>query len=205
MGFDNQVIMLQILKGFIEVFCDFKFFYSEFLVQFFVFYVCMFQKFDVQFSFVFECVFLCGVEFFVCNLVKVFQKFFDDNVIFKSDVDVFKIIFQFLIDVFDMYVEGQKVCELIVIIEFLNMYVEVECFFFGCWFQDEEVILQFCDQNKEDIFKVVQIVLLYIRVVVKNLLVFVILEEYCFNKFNVGNVGKYFCLVFCKMVEFEFC
>ncbi|KAK0666538.1 acetyl-CoA carboxylase [Cercophora samala] len=203
MGFDNQVIMLQTLKGLIEVLRDPKLPYSEFSAQFSALHARMPQKLDAQFSSVLERASSRSAEFPARNLAKVFQKFLDDNLTSKSDADALKTTLQPLTDVLDMYAEGQKVRELTVITELLNMYAEVERLFSGRRSQDEEVILQLRDENKEDTSKVVQTVLSHTRVAAKNSLVLAILEEYRPNKPNVGNVGKYLRPVLRKMAELE--
>ncbi|KAK0737227.1 acetyl-CoA carboxylase [Apiosordaria backusii] len=203
MGFDNQVIMLQTLKGLIEVLRDPKLPYSEFSAQFSALHARMPQKLDAQFSSVLERASSRQAEFPARNLAKVFQKFLDDNITSKNDADVLKTTLQPLTDVLDMYAEGQKVRELTVIADLLNMYAEVERLFSGRRSQDEEVILQLRDENKEDTSKVVQTVLSHTRVAAKNSLVLAILEEYRPNKPNVGNVGKYLRPVLRKMAELE--
>ncbi|KAL2260832.1 hypothetical protein VTK26DRAFT_5059 [Humicola hyalothermophila] len=203
MGYDNQVVMHQTLKDFIEVLRDPKLPYSEFTAQFSALHARMPHKLDAQFTQVVERAQQRGAEFPARSLIKTFNKFLDENVPSKSDAELLKATLAPLTAVFDMYIDGQKVRELNVISDLLSMYVEVERQFSGRRLQDEEVILKLRDQNKDDILKVVQVVLSHSRVAAKNALVLAILEEYRPNKPNVGNVGKYLRPILRKMTELE--
>lgn len=203
MGFDNQIIMLNTLKELIEVLRDPKLPYSEFTAQFSALHARMPQKLDAQFTQVLERASQRQAEFPARNLSKVFQKFLDDNISSKADAEVLKTTLAPLTAVLDLYAEGQKVRELLVIAELLTKYVEVERLFSGRRLQDEEVILKLRDEYKDDIQKVVQTVLSHSRVAAKNSLVLAILEEYRPNKPNVGNVGRYLRPVLRRMAELE--
>ncbi|KAL2017532.1 hypothetical protein VTK56DRAFT_2024 [Thermocarpiscus australiensis] len=203
LGFDNQIIMLQTLKELVEVLRDPQLPYSEFSAQFSALHARMPQKLDAQFSQVLSRAAQRQAEFPARNLLKVFQKFLDENVTSKSDAELLKSTLAPLTTVLDMYADGQKVREMNVISDLLTMYYDVERLFSGRRLQDEEVILKLRDQNKEDIQKVVQTVLSHSRVAAKNSLVLAILEEYRPNKPNVGNVGKYLRPVLRKLAELE--
>lgn len=203
MGYDNQVVMLQTLKGLIEVLRDPKLPYSEFSAQFSALHARMPQKLDSQFTQVLERAGQRQAEFPARSLAKTFHKFLDDNISSKADADLLKSTLAPLTEVLDMYADGQKVRELNVISDLLSMYVDVERLFSGRRLQDEEVILKLRDEHKEDSQKVVQIVLSHSRVTAKNSLVLAILEEYRPNKPNVGNVGKHLRTIMRKMAELE--
>ncbi|KAL2134647.1 hypothetical protein VTI74DRAFT_11225 [Chaetomium olivicolor] len=203
LGFDNQVIMQESLKGLIEVLRDPKLPYSEFAAQFSALHARMPQKLDAQLSQVLERAAQRQAEFPARNLMKVFTKFLDENVQSKSDADLLKTTLSPLTSILELYLDGQKVRELNVISDLLDQYAEVERLFSGRRLQDEEVILRLRDSNKEDIQKVVQTVLSHSRVAAKNSLVLAILEEYRPNKPNVGNVGKHLRPVLRKLAELE--
>lgn len=203
MGFDNQVVMNQNLKELVEVLRDPKLPYSEFAAQFSALHARMPQKLDAQFTQVLERASQRQAEFPARNLMKVFNRFLDENMQSKGDAELLKSTLAPLTAVLDLYIDGQKARELKVISDLLSMYVDVERLFSGRRLQDEEVILKLRDQNKDDIPKVVQTVLSHSRVAAKNSLVLAILEEYRPNKPNVGNVGKHLRPVLRKLAELE--
>ncbi|KAK0630955.1 acetyl-CoA carboxylase [Bombardia bombarda] len=203
MGFDNQVIMLETLKGLIEVLRDPKLPYSEFTAQFSALHARMPQKLDQLFTQTLDRAAQRQAEFPARNLIKVFNKFLEENVPSKADAALLKATLEPLTVVLDLYVDSQKVRELTVISDLLDMYADVERLFSGRRLQDEEVILKLRDENKDDTQKVVQTVLSHSRVAAKNSLILAILDEYRPNKPNVGNVTKYLRQVLRKMAELE--
>ncbi|KAJ4303919.1 acetyl-coenzyme-A carboxylase [Collariella sp. IMI 366227] len=203
MGFDNQIVMLDSLKGLVEVLRDPKLPYSEFAAQFSALHARMPQKLDAQLNLVLERAAQRQAEFPARNLMKVFVKFLDENLQSKADADVLKATLAPLTEILEMYLDGQKVRELNVISDMLNQYAQVERLFSGRRLQDEEVILGLRDSNREDIQKVVQTVLSHSRVSAKNSLVLAILDEYRPNKPGVGNVSKHLRPVLRKLAELE--
>jgi acetyl-CoA carboxylase/biotin carboxylase 1 len=203
LGFDNQVVMHETLRQLIEVVRDPKLPFSEFSAQFSALHARMPQKLDAQFTQVLDRATQRQADFPARNLMKVFQKFLDDNVASKADADMLRSTLEPLTAILDMYADGQKVRELDVISELLSQYADVERLFSGRRLQDEEVILKLRDENKEAILTVVQTVLSHSRVAAKNSLVLAILEEYRPNKPHVGNVAKALRPVLRKLAELE--
>ena len=202
LGFDNQVIMAQTLDELIQVLRSPELPYSEFAAQFSALHARMPNKLDAQFTQVLDRAKSRQNEFPAKSLVKVFQKFLDDNVA-PGDANTLRDTLAPLTQVLDLYTDGQKVRELNAMTELLGMYTDTERLFSGRRSQDEEVILKLRDDNKEDTQKVVQTVLSHSRVAAKNSLVLAILEEYRPNKPNVGNVGKYLRPLLRKLAELE--
>ncbi|KAK4123014.1 hypothetical protein N657DRAFT_574108 [Parathielavia appendiculata] len=203
LGFDNQVVMVDALKELIQVLRDPQLPYSEFSAQFSALHARMPQKLDAQFTQLLERASQRHAEFPARNLIKVFQKFLDENVTSPTDAELLKATLAPLTAILDQYADGQKMHELKVIGDLLSQYADVERLFSGRRLQDEEVILKLRDQNKDDIQKVVQTVLSHSRVAAKNSLVLAILEEYRPNKPNVGNVAKCLRPVLRKLAELE--
>jgi len=160
------------------------------------------QRLDALFSQIVERAKVRKGEFPAKNLSKAFYKFMEDHVD-PADIETLKATFTPLTEVLDRYAEGQKVHEFDVFSGLLEQYAEVEKLFSGRSSRDEEVILKLRDENKEDSFKVVQIVLSHSRVGAKNNLILAILDEYKPNKPNVGNVAKYFRTALRKLTELE--
>ncbi|KAJ9137052.1 Acetyl-CoA carboxylase [Pleurostoma richardsiae] len=201
-GFDNTVVMAQTLKELIGVLRNPELPFSEWNSQFAALHSRMPQKLDAHFTQIVERAKSRNTEFPSKHLHRALQKFLDDHVA-PSDAPMLKSTLAPLIEVIDLYNEGQKVREMHVISDILNLYADVERLFSGRRLQDEEVILKLRDENKENMEKVVQTVLSHSRVSAKNGLVLAILEEYRPNKPHVGNVGKYLRPVLRKLAELE--
>ena len=201
-GFDNQVILSTTMKELVEVLRDPELPYSEWSAQFSALHARMPQRLDALFTQTVERARSRKAEFPAKNLQKAFQKFLEDNVA-AADSDALKTALAPLIEVIDRYQDGQKVHEFAVFSRLLEQYAAIERLFSGRTSRDEEVILKLRDENKEDIFKVIQTVLSHSRVGAKNNLVLAILEEYRPNKPNVGNIAKYFRPALRKLTELE--
>lgn len=201
-GFDNTVVMTSTLKELVEVLRDPELPYSEWNAQFSALHSRMPQKLDSQFGSLVERSKQRGAEFPAKPLSRAFQKFLDDNVA-PADAVTLKTTLEPLTFILDLYAEGQKVRELKVIASLLEKYADVERVFSGKKLQDEEIILELRDANKEDVTKVVQTVLSHSRVSAKNNLVVALLDEYRPNRPHVGNVGKYLRPVLRKLADLE--
>lgn len=201
-GFDNQVIMASTLKDLVEVLRDPDLPYGEWNAQFSALHQRMPQKLDAIFTQIVDRAKVRKGEFPAKNLSKALQKFFEENVA-PGDVSLLKSALEPLIEVLDKYAHGQKVHEFDVFCGLLEEYAAVERLFSGRSSRDEEVILKLRDENKDDIFKVVQSVLSHSRVGSKNNLILAILEEYRPNKPNVGNIAKHFRPALRKLTELE--
>ncbi|TGO57236.1 hypothetical protein BOTNAR_0205g00020 [Botryotinia narcissicola] len=189
-GFDNQVIMGSTLKELIEVLRDPELPYGEFNAQFSALHARMPQKLDATLTQILDRGKSRNAEFPAKNLSKALQKFLDENVA-PGDVDLLTASISPLIEILNRYQNGPKAHEFAVFSGLLEKYASVERLFSGRTSRDEEVILKLRDENKDDISKVIQIVLSHSRVGAKNNLILAILEEYRPNKPNAGDVAKH--------------
>jgi acetyl-CoA carboxylase/biotin carboxylase 1 len=201
-GFDNQVIMASTLKELIDVLRDPELPYGEWNAQFSALHSRMPQRLDALFTQIVDRAKSRKGEFPAKNLSKALQKFLDENVA-PGDVALLKGTLAPLTDVLERYAEGQKVHEFAVFSGLLEQYASIERLFSGRTARDEEVILKLRDDNKDDIFKVIQAVLSHSRIGAKNNLILAILEEYKPTKPNAGNVAKYFRPALRKLTELE--
>ena len=201
-GFDNQVIMASTLKELVDVLRDPELPYGEWNAQFSALHSRMPQRLDAIFTQIVDRAKSRKGEFPAKNLSKALQKFLDENVA-PSDVSLLKSALEPLTEVLERYHEGQKVHEFDVFSGLLEHYASVERLFSGRTARDEEVILKLRDENKDDIFKVVQFVLSHSRVGAKNNLILAILDEYKPTKPNAGNIAKYFRPALRKLTELE--
>ncbi|KAI0181126.1 acetyl-CoA carboxylase [Hypoxylon sp. FL1284] len=201
-GYDNSVIMQQTLKEMIEVLRNPELPFSEWASHHAALHSRMPNKLDVQFTHVVDRAKARGTEFPAKSLSKTLTKFLDENTS-PSEADTLKETIAPLLEVLELYADGQKVRELSAIASLLGLYVEVEGRFSGRRSQDEEVILKLREENREDYLKVIQTVLSHSRVGSKNHLVLALLEEYRPNRPNVGNIAKYLRPVLRKVTELE--
>ena len=174
-GFDNQVIMASTLKELIEVLRDPNLPYGEFNSQFSALHARMPQKLDAQFTQIVDRARARKAEFPAKSLSKAFQRFLEENVA-SGDVGLLKSALAPMTEVLERYAEGQKVHEFNVMSGILDQYASVERLFSGRTARDEEVILKLRDENKDDILKVVQMVLSHSKVGAKNNLVLAVLR-----------------------------
>ncbi|EPE05929.1 acetyl- carboxylase [Ophiostoma piceae UAMH 11346] len=201
-GYDNQTIMAKTLADLVEVLRDADLPYSEWNAQFSALHARMPQKLDAQFTQIAERAKSRKAEFPAKSLLRAFKKFVDENVA-PEDADLLRTTLAPLTDVLDLYVDGQKVRELNVIRDLLEIYATTERLFSGRRSQDEEVILKLRDANKDDTNKVIATVLSHSRVGSKNSLVLAILDQYRPNTPGVGNVAKYIRPALRKLAELE--
>ncbi|RDA90621.1 hypothetical protein CP533_2785 [Ophiocordyceps camponoti-saundersi (nom. inval.)] len=189
MGYDNSVIMAPALKELIEVLRNPELPYSEWNACFSALHARMPQKLDAQFVQIVERARARHAEFPARTLIKALHKFMEESVA-DADADLLKVTLTPLTDILTQYADGQKVRELNFIDSLLETYWDVEKLFVG-QVQEEAVVLKLRDQNKDNINKVLQIVLSHSRVSAKSSLMLAILDEYRPNRPNVGNIGKY--------------
>lgn len=201
-GFDNQVIMASTLNELVEVLRDPDLPYGEWNSQFSALHTRMPQKLDAQFSQIVERSRARKAEFPAKQLQKALTRFMEENVS-SSDAPILKAALAPLIEVMNRYIEGLKVHEFEVFCNLLDHYYNVEKLFSSRNARNEDVILRLREENKDDIHKVVQIVLSHSRIGAKNNLILAILEMYRPNKPNAGNVAKYFKSSLRRLTELE--
>ena len=201
-GFDNQVIMASTLNELIQVLRDPELPYGEWNAQFSALHARMPQKLDSLFTQVVERSRVRKTEFPAKQLTKALSRFLEEHVN-PNDVGLLKTALAPLVEVMERYKEGLKVHEFDVFCNLLDQYFNVERLFSSRHSRDEDVILRLRDENKDDINKVVQIVLSHSRIGAKNNLILAILELYRPNKPNAGNVAKYFKPSLQRLTELE--
>ncbi|KAI9795335.1 MAG: acetyl-coenzyme-A carboxylase [Piccolia ochrophora] len=201
-GFDNQVIMASTLKELIEVLRDPELPYGEWAAPISALHARMPQKLNSLFNQIVDRAKSRKAEFPAKQLKKTYSRFLEENVS-PGDVDTLKSALAPLDDVIERYLEGLKVHELDVFSGLLEQYWSVEMLFSGRNARDEDVVLRLREQNKEDVHKVVQMVLSHSRIGAKNNLMLAIMDSYRPNQPNVGNVAKHLRPVLKKLTELE--
>ncbi|KAG0637759.1 acetyl-CoA carboxylase [Tuber brumale] len=136
------------------------------------------------------------------QLHKTLDKFLEENIA-AGDVELLKSALLPLTEIMDRCSEGLNFHELSVPLGLMEQYWSIEKLFTGQNTHDEDVILRLCDENRDDINKVVQAVLSHSRIASKNHLILAILEEYRPNKPNNGSIIKFFQLILKKLTQLE--
>jgi len=201
-GFDNQVIMASTLNELVQVLRDPELPYGEWNAQFSALHARMPQKLDAQFTQIVERSRTRKIEFPAKQLSKALSRFLEYNVN-PSDADQLRSTLAPLTEVMDRYAEGLKAHEFDVFTNLLDQYFKVEKLFSVRNSRDEDIVLKLREEHKDDIFKVVQIVLSHSRIGAKNNLILAILDMYRPNKPNIGNVAKYFRPALKRLTELE--
>lgn len=201
-GFDNQVIMASTLKEMIEVLRDPELPYGEWNAHASALHARMPGKLDAQFTQTVERAKTRKAEFPAKQLLKTMNRFLEENVN-PGDAGILKSVLEPLTDIMYRYIDGLKVHELNVFCRLLDTYYDVENLFSSRNARDEDVVLKLREENKGDIYKVVQTVLSHSRIGAKNNLILAILDMYRPNLPNVGNVAKYFKPSLRRLTELE--
>ena len=202
LGFDNQVLMSATLKELIQVLRDSNLPYGEWNSQFYALASRMPQKLANQFSQTIDRSKSRKAEFPAKTLAKVFSRFIEENVA-AGDADLLKAAVAPLTEIVDRYTDGLKVHEYHVFSELLKEYYDVEKLFSGRNLRSEDVVLKLRDEYKENIPKVIQIVLSHAKILAKNNLVLAILDVYKPNRPDTPHVGKYFRTALRDLTELE--
>ena len=201
-GFDNQVIMASTLKELVEVLRDPQLPYGEWNAQSSALHARMPQKLDALFTQIVERAQQRKAEFPAKQLNKALTRFMEENVN-PNDAELLRSALSPLIEVMDRYTEGLKKHEFDIFIDLLDDYSNVESLFNNRNSRSDDVVLKLRDENKDNIDKVIQMVLSHSRVGAKNNLVLAILDMYRPNTEGAGNVGKYFRPALRRLTELE--
>ncbi|CAG8461604.1 13367_t:CDS:2 [Racocetra fulgida] len=119
----------------------------------------------------------------------------------KTDVTSFMTLINPLLEVINKYISGVKYRKWNDIIYFLNKYHEVEMLFSDSDKTEEEVILALRDKYKDDLDKVISIVLSHSKCSSKNDLIIHLLDQ--IKPDNFGQALKFFSPVLRKLAELQ--
>ncbi|KAI9762229.1 MAG: Acetyl-CoA carboxylase [Chaenotheca gracillima] len=200
-GFDNQVIMASTLKELIEVLRNQDLPYGEWAAQFSALHTRIPQKLSALYTGIIDRAKARKAEFPAKQLIKTTNKFIEDNV--EGEADLLKAALGPLEDVMHRYEDGLKVHEFQVFCNLLDQYSDTEKMFSTRNSRDEDVVLKLREEYKDDIQKVVHMVLSHSRIGAKNNLILAILDEYRPNQPGTTNVGKYLRPSLRKLTELE--
>ena len=199
-GFDNQVVMGSTLKALIEVLRNPDLPFGEWNQQASALHSRIPQKLDAQLTSIVEKAKQRKSEFPAKQLLKAFEKYMPTS---SSDAMIYTQAIAPLVSICERYTDGLAAHEYKVFASLIQEYYDVEKLFAQANVRDEDVILRLRDENKDDITKVVSIILSHSRVGAKNNLILAILNEYQPSKANPALISKYLRPVLKQVVELE--
>lgn len=173
-GFDNE--FRSTLGDLIEVLRDPELPYSEWGIQLSVLYSRIPQRLMARLTHIVDQARVHNSEFPARSLSKALHDLQEDTT--ADDVVSLQAGLAPLIEITDRYDKGLQAHEFHVLSDLLDHYTSVENHFSGQVESNEEIILRLRNDNKDDIFKVIQIIISHNKVGIKNELILAILDEY---------------------------
>jgi acetyl-CoA carboxylase/biotin carboxylase 1 len=173
-GFDNQVVMNATLQDLIEVLRNPELPYSEWNQQISALHSRIPADLDNELTSLIKRSFQRSATFPARQILKFLEKAAS-----ATDADpLFGQVVAPLLDIAERYAKGLEAHEHSVFADLLIQYYDVEKLFTGSNVREEDVVLRLRDENKDDLSKVVAIVLSHSRVSSKNNLILAILKHY---------------------------
>ncbi|KAI9318493.1 acetyl-CoA carboxylase [Dichotomocladium elegans] len=139
-------------------------------------------------------------EFPAALLLEIIDNFGRSNVSTQAEASALKAQVAPLVAVFERYREGLKHHEYSVYVELMEQYYDVEILFSGGQ-REEEVVLALRDQNKDNLQKVLDIILSHAKVSSKNNLVLILLE--LISPSVGGSLDKFFTPILKRLSEID--
>ncbi|CAO0802940.1 unnamed protein product [Mucor circinelloides] len=200
-GYDNQALVQTLLKQMTEILRDPRLPYSEMTSQMSVLSGRIPARLETALHRIFNQAEDSKAPFPVAEANRLIQDFAQNNIHSQSDLTVYKSSVQPIVTVLDHYKDGLKQHEYAIYVELMEQYYDVEILFSG-QIREDEVILQLRDQNKEDLDKVVAIILSHSKVASKNNLVMMMLDI-IYPSIGGGTLDKFFLSILKRLSEID--
>lgn len=196
-GYDNQALIQTAVKDLTEVLRNPQLPYSEMAASMSVLSSRMPQRLQQSIE---DCLQSHTQEFPAVELQKIIDTYASENVKSQSEATALKTMLAPIISILERYSKGLKHHEYSVYVDLMEQYYDVEILFSGQK-HDEEVILALRDQNKDDLEKVLAIILSHAKVSSKNNLVLTLLD---LLSSNVGGaLDKFFSPILKRLSEID--
>ncbi|ORZ25473.1 acetyl-CoA carboxylase [Absidia repens] len=174
-GYDNQALIQTVVKDLSAILRDPELPYSEMNAIMSVLSGRIPQRLEQQLHAYVEQSHGAQKEFPAHELNQLIESFARDNLTTQSEANAFKTSVAPIVDITNRYSKGLKQHEYAVYVDLMEQYYDVEVLF-RSQNRDEEVILSLRDQNKDDLEKVLGIILSHAKVNIKNNLVLMLLD-----------------------------
>jgi acetyl-CoA carboxylase/biotin carboxylase 1 len=200
-GYDNQALLQTVLKEMTDTLRDPSLPYSELAAEMSVLSGRIPGRLETSLHKLIDQSKQDQKPFPTVDITALIDTFAKENLRSQSDLNAFKNATKPITDVVSHYKDGLKNHEYSIYVYLLEQYYDVEILFSG-QFREEEVILQLRDQNKDDLNKVVAIILSHSKVSSKNNLVMLILETIYPSSVG-GTLDKYFLNILKRLSEID--
>ncbi|QSL66810.1 hypothetical protein MERGE_001197 [Pneumocystis wakefieldiae] len=174
-GYDNQLLIISTLKELIEVLEDPELPYGEWHFQFSALSSNIPEKLGGQLIDIVKKNYSRHKEFPGKKILGKFDSFIRKNIL-SDDIETLKMKLSSLFQIALKYKDGMKVHKYSVLSNLLEEYWKIESLFNLQNIREEDVILRLRDEHKENVDKVVEIVLSHSKVNAKNDLISAILD-----------------------------
>ncbi|KAI8890576.1 acetyl-CoA carboxylase [Backusella circina FSU 941] len=174
-GYDNQALVPTVIKELTDVLNDIELPYSEMISVLSALTGRIPQRLESSLNTLCKEGLASKREFPAAKFEKLVEDFARDHMTRQSEAISFKNNLLPLTTIFERFRNGLKDHEYSVYIQLIEQYYDVEVLFSGQQ-RDEEVILSLRDQNKDDLDKVLSIILSHAKVNIKNNVVLMLLD-----------------------------
>ncbi|KAI8084162.1 acetyl-CoA carboxylase [Gilbertella persicaria] len=199
-GYDNQALVQTVVKDFADILNDPELPYSELSAVLSVLSGRIPQRLEASIHKLFDESKAAQREFPAVEFLKLIEDFARENVTLQSEATALKNAVAPLVSIFERYRNGLKEHAYSNYVQLMEQYYDVEIMFSQQ--RDEEVILSLRDQNKDNLDKVLEVVLSHAKVNIKNNLILMLLE--IINPVATGNaLDKYFTPILKRLSEIE--
>ncbi|KAI8067073.1 acetyl-CoA carboxylase [Gongronella butleri] len=176
LGYDNQGLIQTIVKDLSVVLRDPELPYSELASLMSVLSGRIPGRLEQQLHQLIDDASAQKKEFPAVAIQQCIEAFARDNLTTQAEVSTYKTAVAPIVDIAASYSQGLKQHEYAVYVDLMEQYYNVEVLFNSNQSRDEEVILALRDQHKDDLEKVINIILSHAKVNIKNNLILMLLD-----------------------------
>ncbi|KAI7893247.1 acetyl-CoA carboxylase [Mucor mucedo] len=199
-GYDTQALVQTVVKDFADILSDPELPYSEMTAVLSVLSGRIPQRLENSLHKLADEASAAKRDFPAVEFEKMVEDFARNHITLQSEATAFRNAIAPLSSIFSRFRNGLKEHAYGVYVQLMEQYYDVEILFNQQ--RDEEVILSLRDQNKDDLDKVVAVVLSHAKVNIKNNLILLLLD--IVNPVSTGAaLDKYFTPILKRLSELE--
>jgi acetyl-CoA carboxylase/biotin carboxylase 1 len=200
-GYDNQALAQTVVKELTEVLNNPELPYSEMSAVLSVLSGRIPQRLENSLHETFDKYHNDKLPFPAVEFEKIIEEYGRSNITLQSEATAYKNSVAPLSSIFERFRNGLKEHEYSVYVQMMELYYDVEILFSGQQ-REEEVILTLRDQNKDDLDKVLSIILSHAKVNVKNNIILMFLDIVSPTA-NGNNLDKFFTPILKRLSEID--
>ncbi|KAG4305746.1 hypothetical protein PORY_000656 [Pneumocystis oryctolagi] len=199
-GYDNQMLITSTLKELMGVLKDPELPYGEWHFQFSALSSHIPSKLGTQLIHIVEDAYTNHKKFPGKRILQKINLFIKENSL-SDDIETLKIKLNSLVQIPLKYKDGIKVHKYSVLSSLLEEYWEVESLFDSQNIREEDIILQLRDENKDNVDKVLEIILSHSKINAKNDLISAILD--IIKTCPPADISRYMSSSLRKLIDLE--